>query len=436
MVLSAVFGLSMMIALPLFEAPDEPVHFYRAYQVGEGKVIGETYNNVSGGYVRPAVEGNYDAGPEELPETFIPFPSSVIYSPLGYLPQAAGIDLGRLIDPSVRTMAYIGRLFNLATYIVLVSLAIKIAKKGKWVYAVVGLFPIAIQQAASLSTDVMSMGIAFIAIAYIHSLFYSKSIARRQIVILVLLAIGLGLTKQTNLIFLLPAIFIPTRLYGSWRSKLLLTSAIIIAGIIAAVGWYGAVIASDINTDYASYLQLSDVKPVRQVKHMMNNPFEFLGTLFRSFVFEGFKSAATPDFYLVSAYGFFSWFTYKLPLPFIALGYSLLLLSLLHSKDNKEHKDTINNGLAIIQFATFLLSVLGIAVALYIVWTPVGSPQISGIQGRYFIPLIPLLIPICGWLGKFVSVKFAKELYLGFLVAAISTINLTAMLAITYRWFY
>ncbi|WP_455043051.1 DUF2142 domain-containing protein, partial [Leptotrichia buccalis] len=34
---------------------------------------------------------------------------------------------------------------------------------------------------------------------------------------------------------------------------------------------------------------------------------------------------------------------------------------------------------------------IGISTALFVAWTPIGSEYIRGIQGRYFIPIIPVL---------------------------------------------
>ncbi len=50
--------------------------------------------------------------------------------------------------------------------------------------------------------------------------------------------------------------------------------------------------------------------------------------------------------------------------------------------------DFILSGTAI------LLSVIVMGVALYLDWTPVGMPWIGGVQGRYFLPLLPAL-PLC-----------------------------------------
>jgi hypothetical protein len=42
--------------------------------------------------------------------------------------------------------------------------------------------------------------------------------------------------------------------------------------------------------------------------------------------------------------------------------------------------------------AAVLSSIELIFVALYLTWTPVGADRVDGIQGRYFIPLLPVLL--------------------------------------------
>jgi len=434
-VLALFFGIAMIFTLPLFEAPDEPVHFYRAYQVGEGKLMSETVNNQTGGKVRPSTKDTANDGVMQTPERFIPFPSSALYSPIAYVPQAIGIDVGRVINSSIQGLVIFGRLFNLMAYIFFVLLAIKIAKKGKWVYAIAALFPVAIQQASSLSTDVMTTGLAFITIAFIHSLFYqTQNLERKQIVYLILLAIGLGLTKQTNLVILLPLAFLPNRIFSSFKKRLFIVALIVLAGIIAMGSWYAAIKLSGYNTDYPTLLNLQGVDPPAQLRYLLTHPLDFIVTLFRTFIFEGFKSPATGDFYIISMYGYFSSFTYKLPLSFIILGYTLLLIALIN-KDGVSDKK-VDRRVTYVQTVTFFVSVVAVAVALYIVWAAVGAPQIAGIQGRYFIPLIPLLIPLFQTIGKYVRIDFDTPYLLGSLVVVISSINLTAMLLITHRWFY
>ncbi len=42
------------------------------------------------------------------------------------------------------------------------------------------------------------------------------------------------------------------------------------------------------------------------------------------------------------------------------------------------------------------LSVAALGVSIYVMWSPTGAPIIEGVQGRYFIPMSPLLLlPLC-----------------------------------------
>jgi hypothetical protein len=64
-------------------------------------------------------------------------------------------------------------------------------------------------------------------------------------------------------------------------------------------------------------------------------------------------------------------------------------------------------------FGIFILVVVLLETAIYILWTPVGFPNVEGVQGRYFIPLAPLFFLVfvnnrlIGWVMelKVTSVK-------------------------------
>ena len=38
-----MFGLSLLVTVPPFQTPDEPHHFFRAYQVSEGIMVGKHF---------------------------------------------------------------------------------------------------------------------------------------------------------------------------------------------------------------------------------------------------------------------------------------------------------------------------------------------------------------------------------------------------------
>ena len=131
-------------------APDEPAHFFRAYQVSEFGFYPEVKDDLLGGQLPVSlwkavmdfgVEINksfysrvdswiitkyffIDLNPDE--RIFMMFPNTSLYSPFLMLPQAAGIFAGRIMHLPPLFILYLGRLFNLAFWIVVIFFSIKL----------------------------------------------------------------------------------------------------------------------------------------------------------------------------------------------------------------------------------------------------------------------------------------------------------------------
>ena len=452
--LASIFGLAMIVCMPIFMAPDESAHFYRAYEISEGHFVSQTVgkntgdkmpiqlNKVvndfsvgvrSGAHPPLAYPEYYTKKISNQPEVFTDFRSSALYSPVSYIPQSIGVGLGRLVYPSVGVMVTLGRIVNLSAYILLIYVAIRIAKQGKWVYAAVGLFPVAIQQAASLSSDVMTIGVIFVYIALLHRVFLQKEkLQRWQLILFALLAVALALTKQTNIVLFLPLLFLPNRVFTSIKQRIKIIGAICIFALVALVGWYMILKLRNYNLQTSGQ---AGVNQSLQTSYLLHHPLSYINTILHTYIYEGKHGLITPDFLITSMYGVFSWISYKLPLSFTLLGYVTLFFALFHRSQGEISNDKQIGKLSLLQIATFLASIVAIASALYLTWTPVASPQVWGLQGRYFIPLIPLLIPVCMWLTKYIQVSFKKPMYLGVLIGSIAVLNLTAMVALTLVWF-
>ena len=119
-IFAIVFGLSLAALTAPFQAPDEPQHFLRAYQISEGGIF-PTYLQDRGGGELPAsltevsrrfasLRFTYRAktSPDKIREAsrialkphirqFTPFVTA-IYSPVAYIPQATTFWIGRQFD--------------------------------------------------------------------------------------------------------------------------------------------------------------------------------------------------------------------------------------------------------------------------------------------------------------------------------------------------
>ena len=116
--------LPLVILTPPFQVPDEAQHFERAYQISEGGLRAEVHDGVAGAElpaslpalvrkclgtdailalrrVTPAPLAR-SAALRAMPldpgqQRFVDFTGAAVYPPLAYLPQAAGIAIGRAL---------------------------------------------------------------------------------------------------------------------------------------------------------------------------------------------------------------------------------------------------------------------------------------------------------------------------------------------------
>jgi uncharacterized membrane protein len=96
-------------------------------------------------------------------------------------------------------------------------------------------------------------------------------------------------------------------------------------------------------------------------------------------------------FYLETYIGRLGWLDTGLPYGLL-LFYAIALLILARL----DYKPEIHFGLwrKFLSLTIFLGIFSALFFVFWLTWTPAGSGQIEGIQGRYFIPIVPLLLLI------------------------------------------
>ena len=186
---AAALGLCFALITPPLAAPDEYGHLAGAYSLAN-RLTGQP--GVSEGpqgetlLAMRACDAAYmrqDSGPigvlayktmtdevfslHNSPALTVQAPVSQPYSvqPLQYLPQALGILLARALGLGFHGMLLLGRLASLAAYVALAALAVRLAPVGQSVLFAVGLLPMALSLAGSLSADTMVNALALLFIA-------------------------------------------------------------------------------------------------------------------------------------------------------------------------------------------------------------------------------------------------------------------------------
>lgn len=410
------FGLVTSFILPISDVSDEAEHLNRAEITSNGIIFphwtGEDYNltrtynyttgdkmdafNTNAGY--NVIQSDYFftfAKGKTVLETYhdtnkINYTPALAYSAFeqnpfyGYLPQAIGIAIAKLLDLNVMWMMWLGRICNLLCYATLISLAIRKTPYLKIPLLAVACIPITIYQAASLSIDSMIFGLGILAVAYFIYMVKSP-VENRDIAIFAVICLLLGLCKLPYLAFIFLLLFVPFENYtDKINSKKLIAISILSLAIIGIL-WSDYATPALMHS-WRSYM--FQVNSTAQAQYFLSEPAR-LG----SFLFEIFTTYPVRIFNGV--FNFFGWnaagthYQDNYFIITILLQLFLLVVLFIYPRDVKFDLKTKLGALAVL-----LIVYIGTCWIQLLTWSAVGKINL-GISARYFIPLLAL-IPIIG----------------------------------------
>lgn len=405
LILGALGSLPLVLLTPPFQVPDEVQHFYRAYQLSEFQIRAEVRNGVSGGtlpvslqrlvtssvYTQDALA--YPATPAPLGKTlklasipldsstraFVAFPGSAFYSPLPYLPQVAGIALGRAIGLGPLGLLYMGRLFNCLAALALIALAVGAIPFAEEFVILVALLPMSLYLYASLSADaaVISCSLAFTAL----SLSASKR-GEWKTWEFVAAAVAAAVFCSVKPVYapLLLAGMVPGLFQSNKAARVTRSHAILLViAVGAAAGWL-------LFTRSSMTTPLSGAHPSVQISLVLHHPLLLIRAIVHTFTFNNLL------LFYVQTVGAFGWLTvslrpgvaYLLPLA------GLLFVCIVGVRDPADSEGQRAALPALWYLALVLASAFLIMTAMYLMYAVVGGDAVPGVQGRYFIPLLVL----------------------------------------------
>lgn len=296
------------------------------------------------------------------------------YSPLGHLPQALGLSFGRLLRLNGFFTAQLARLMTAIIALLTVVHLIRIVPVGRYLFMLIALLPRAFFTNSSISYDAL---VFVSALGFLANLFrlYSEDIRHLSKVRLaetVFWAATLGAVKGGANLVLLPVTLILIRKKDrcSWLLALLV--------IAASFGSFAVsnprILAGDhfqMNRNDARYLTAS---------FAYTNLLEFLRMAVRTYWTSGGMLFASIGGARLS------WTEPTISNSLILGMYALTALIFILEED--EFRFGVREKMIFI--ATILMTLIMTAVML-LKDTLTGSVVVSGIQGRYFLPILPLV---------------------------------------------
>lgn len=265
LILGSAFGLALALFLPPLSGIDETAHYLRVDTIAHGWIVappahktpaGYTIDGCDAAFVRASQWSILDVKDRTEPTRRVPWSSQFTnprcgkeaparavdggllrraepYSPVAYVPALAGYTVGSAVAGSVGGF-YGARLLQLVCYLVLVALAIAIAPFGKPLLCAVGLVPINLQNAATISADPLTIATALL----LGALVCRAAVDRRgPLALIAALAIVVGLLKSPYAPLAAMVVFLPEGLFGTLRRKVRYVAATLAAAASAMIGW-------------------------------------------------------------------------------------------------------------------------------------------------------------------------------------------------------
>lgn len=414
----AVLALLYMLLLPPLAVPDEETHFKQAY-ASVNKILGQSsagtdtilmdnedfhamqmfettpslpeYDRLKEGITKIGRE----EGTAEVPHADTRAPA------VTYLPGIIGILLGRILGLNGLLVIYLGRICSILFYLLTMYWFIRTINYAKTAAFVMAVLPMTIQQCCSYSYDSVVIEFAFLYFAVLFRLIYEKeAITKIQIILYAFCMVILSVCKGGAYMPLcLLTLLIPSDRFSSMFKKFKkpynnkATPKVIFTGIMALIA-IGAFLTGTLRS------VLFVVNPTAEqtagaylagenfgISGLLSDPMEFVLLSTRTLFLSG---AAFLENMLGMQLG---WLDINVSRIVVYGMLFLIFLSVLQIEDKRNRTNPdVTKWQKLFALTVILLSVAMVFVSMFISWTPKESKEIFGIQGRYFLPLLPLTV--------------------------------------------
>jgi uncharacterized membrane protein len=415
LVVGAVFGGSLIFLTPPFHVPEEGQHFSRSYALSQGIIYASRNGNSVGAELpasleeaddvsisHPQNEYAFHASVEKLKEglqipldpqrrKFYEFPVTARYSPAPYVPAAIALGLGRYAGLSALEELYAGRIGTLVAYLLLVTAAVWLMPIQKWTLTLIALMPMSIFLAAGITADALSIAAALLAIAMILRLaLREKSVDRQSLCWLGATLLVVALAKPGYVLIVLLFLLVSKNKFSDswrcWRARAWMVGLPLAVSLAWVLSIRGLCVPLRPSVDLKAQADWILSNPWMYLKMMdtrINDPYLHLGII-----------------------AMLGWGTIILaPIVYKIYWLGLLMTTVFDGGPEHVRLPKLTRAVAVILY--FLVMAV-IATLTYLTWHAVGDRIIHGLQTRYSIPVLPLLLLPLRSSAKVASSRFSR----------------------------
>lgn len=448
LVLALVLGLVYAFVTPPFGVNDEAYHVTRVYELSTFRLVTRSddkgpYHMVPRGYqpilayyrnVHRDPEWRIDptrwlsqlgAHGERRARTHRVKAFAGSYTPVPYVPHLLGMWLARLARLPLIWQLYVPRLFSVVCFALLGAWSIRLAGRYRWLFFALGLIPMALVQAAGVSGDGVTAGLAFAFFALATRGLLDESVCLGQRERRLLLALGVLLTLCKPVYFLLLPVLWglrPERPAPGWRRH---TYPALVLGLAALGLGIWAFICRDLAPAQAPVL------PKDQLAWMAEHPLRC------AFAIPLATLASSLDDLLIQCFAIRDILSTQLRFSgtLVAVLYLELLLVAALAVWPPRIRQARDRFIRRLLLVAGLLTSGSIFLAMQLTFTRVGASRISGVQGRYFVAVLPSLFLAVSTFGRPWLARWVEGRGRACFIASAVALNAIIVLTILSRYY-
>jgi hypothetical protein len=409
--LSLSFGSAIIVVNPPLRGPDEISHFLRIYSYTRGELLAVTeINGRKGIFVEPVLYERLhffkdsgerffryrDAGfrygqvmaeyhniigarDDEAAQTpvFAPFAGTEGYSPVAYAPYILAAAIGRLLSLDLPELLFLMRFLGLVVFTAVTAYAIAVTPALPWAFVLIAMLPVSLYNRVVLSADGAALSYALVITALCFRAALNPSGGRVWERSLWMTACVLA--KQPQIVFVLLELMSGRlrELLGRGKS----IAIVVLPGVILSPLW-----VIGVSADVAAWrvreghdYPVEQFDPLWKLAYMWEHPFHF--PLATWTALRAWGAPLWPELI-----GILGWQDIVLrPWTYIVLTALLLLVPLQKLPlGGTRARAAIVTGFAVLSY--FVL----VYLIFFLTYTPVASPHVLGVQGRYFVIALPI----------------------------------------------
>jgi len=410
--LSLAFGSAIIVINPPLRGPDEISHFLRIHSYSRGEFLPTTeidghkglfverklYDQLyffkdSGEWFARSREEGVRYGPimaeyrriagastDDVVQSpvFAPFAGTEGYTPVAYAPYVLAEAIGRLLGLDLPELLFLMRFLGLIVFTAVAAYAIAVTPALKWGFVLIAMLPVSLYNRVVLSADGAALSYALLITALcfrtackpLDGRVWERSLWMTLCV----------LAKQPQIVFVLLELMVGRlrELPQRWRSL----AIVVLPGLVLSPLW-----VMGVSADVAAWrvreghtYPAEHFDPLWKLSYMWEHPYHF--PLAAWTALRDWGAPLWPELI-----GILGWQDIPLrPLTYLMLTVLLLLMPLekLPLDGATRARVAVMTGLAALSYIVIVYLIF------FLTYTPLDSPHVLGVQGRYFVSALPV----------------------------------------------